>query len=61
MKRTYQSPSIDIIDISSTHMLMLQVSSNSGIGGGNQGSGSAARSEKFWGYSWDEDYVDIDE
>ena len=40
---------------------MLQVSSNSGIGGGNQGSGSAARSEKFWGYSWDEDYVDIDE
>ena len=40
MKRTYQSPSIDIIYISSSRMLMLQVSSNSGISGGNEGSGS---------------------
>ena len=58
MKRTYQSPSIDTIYISSSRMLMLQVSSNSGISGGNEGSGSDARSAQFWSFDWQEDDAD---
>jgi hypothetical protein len=58
MKRTYQSPSIDIIYISSSRMLMLQVSSNSGVGGGDQGSGRAARSAQFWSFDWEEEVAD---
>ena len=58
MKRIYQSPSIDTIYISSSRMLMLQVSSNSGISGGNEGSGSDARSAQFWSFDWQEDDAD---
>ena len=61
MKRTYQSPSIDTIDISSSRMLMLQVSSNSGISSGNEGSGSAARSAQFWSFDWEEEDAAADE
>ena len=42
-------------------MLMLQVSSNSGISGGNEGSGSAARSAQFWSFDWEEEDAAADE
>ena len=51
-----------VVRVSSPMFQVTNVSGgSSGIGGGSEGSSSGARSEKFWGYTWEDDCVGQEE
>ena len=62
MKKSYISPTMGVVRVSSPMFQVTNVSGgSSGIGGGSEGSSSGARSEKFWGYTWEDDCVGQEE
>ena len=59
MKKTYISPTVEAVTLSSPMFQVTNVSGgDSGIGGGDSGSSGGARSEKFWGFTWEDDCVE---
>ncbi|MBO4731008.1 MAG: hypothetical protein J5593_05995 [Bacteroidaceae bacterium] len=62
MKKIYISPTVEAVRLSSPMFQVTNVSGgDSGITGGDSGSSSGARSEKFWGYTWEDDCVGQEE
>ena len=61
-KRIYVTPTMGVVRVSSPMFQVNNVSGgDSGVGGGSEGSSSGARSEKFWGYTWEDDCVGQEE
>ena len=59
-KREFVSPTIEVVGLS--HPVFVNVSGgDTGIHGGDTGSSGNARSEKFFGYSWEDNCVGQEE